>query len=170
GCSEAGQLAVRRTAQELEWSCIDGVVLRQDEHGTWASGEPVETGTLLQDFIELAAGGRVCLHGRVGRLGNIAGKRTSLAYLNHQLVSIEGVKDGAYIAPHEEGGERVNRLMALAVAPGLTREAILDALQRRIDAAFLPRPLLLVSSLPRNAVGKLPREALLRLVADLQAE
>jgi acyl-coenzyme A synthetase/AMP-(fatty) acid ligase len=30
-----------------------------------------------------------------------------------------------------------------------------------MDPVFLPRPLLLVDSLPRNEVGKLPREQLL---------
>jgi acyl-coenzyme A synthetase/AMP-(fatty) acid ligase len=35
-------------------------------------------------------------------------------------------------------------------------------LRARIDAVFLPRPLYFVEALPRNATGKLPREALLR--------
>jgi acyl-coenzyme A synthetase/AMP-(fatty) acid ligase len=165
GCSEAGQLAVRRTAQSLEWRCLDGVVLRQDEHGTWASGDPVETAALLQDFIELSSPDRFLLHGRMADLVNIAGKRTSLAYLNHQLNSIEGVKDAVFVMP-EEDGERVSRLVAFVVAPGLTPETILGALRQRIDAAFLPRPLLFVSALPRNTLGKLPRDALLQLISE----
>jgi acyl-coenzyme A synthetase/AMP-(fatty) acid ligase len=51
------------------------------------------------------------------------------------------------------------------VAPGLAPETILVALRQRVDAAFLPRPLSLVDVLPRNAVGKLPREEILRLIA-----
>ena len=39
--------------------------------------------------------------------------------------------------------------------------------QERIDAAFLPRPLHLVDSLPRNPTGKIPREALLELASQL---
>ena len=39
----------------------------------------------------------------------------------------------------------------------------MQALRVRIDAAFLPRPLVLVDALPRDATGKLPRDALLRL-------
>jgi len=54
------------------------------------------------------------------------------------------------------------RLMAFVVAPGITRDALLAALRARIDAVFLPRPLLFLDALPRNATGKLPREALLR--------
>jgi acyl-coenzyme A synthetase/AMP-(fatty) acid ligase len=165
GCSEAGQLAVRHTARSSTWRCLDGIAFHQDEQGTWASGEPIETATLLQDFIELSAPDRFLLHGRVADLVNIAGKRSSLAYLNHQLNSIEGVKDGIFIMP-EQDSERVSRLMAFVVAPGLTPSAILGALRQRIDAAFLPRPLVFVPSLPRNTLGKLPREALLRLISE----
>lgn len=165
GCSEAGQIATRRTAQTAQWRCLDGVVLRQDEQGTWASGAPVETETLLHDVIELAGGDRFLLQGRMADLVNIAGKRTSLAYLDHQLTSIAGVADGVFVMP-EEAKERVTRLMAVVVAPGLTRAQILQALRQRIDAAFLPRPLVLVDALPRNALGKLPREAVLRLISE----
>jgi len=40
---------------------------------------------------------------------------------------------------------------------------VLSALRERIDAAFLPRPLYLVDALPRNATGKITRDALLEL-------
>jgi acyl-coenzyme A synthetase/AMP-(fatty) acid ligase len=163
GCSEAGQIAVRQTAQGSEWRCLDGIGLSQDAEGTWASGEAVETATLLQDVIEFTGPDKFLLHGRMADLINIAGKRTSLAYLNHQLNSIDGVLDGVFIAP-EADDDAVGRLTAFVVAPGLTSDAILNSLRDRIDAAFLPRPLVFVPSLPRNLLGKLPREAVLRLV------
>jgi acyl-coenzyme A synthetase/AMP-(fatty) acid ligase len=37
---------------------------------------------------------------------------------------------------------------------------LLAALREHIDPVFLPRPLLFVDVLPRNATGKLPRVAL----------
>jgi acyl-coenzyme A synthetase/AMP-(fatty) acid ligase len=164
GCSEAGQIATRRTAQGGAWHCLDGVALRQNEQGTLVAGAPIETETLLHDVIELAGPSTFRLLGRTADLVNIAGKRSSLAHLDHQLTAIDGVVDGAFLMP-EEGGERVTRLIAFAVAPGLTSETIISALRERIDAAFLPRPLIMVESLPRNSLGKLPREALLRLAA-----
>jgi acyl-coenzyme A synthetase/AMP-(fatty) acid ligase len=164
GCSEAGQVATRRTARETRWRCFDGITLRQDAHGTWAGGPPVESETLLHDVIELEGPGVFHLHGRTADLVNIAGKRSSLAHLEHQLTTIEGVLDGAFLMP-EEKRDAVTRLVAFAVAPGLTAEAVLAALRERIDAAFLPRPLFLVDSLPRNSLGKLPREALIALAA-----
>ena len=162
GCSEAGQLATRRTVAEAGWHSLDGVQLRQDGHGTWAAGAAVETETLLHDVIDIDASGRFRLLGRTADLVNVAGKRTSLAHLDQQLLSIAGVSDGAFLMP-DEAGEGVTRLIAFAVAPGVAPETILAALRRRVDAAFLPRPLLLVDSLPRNSMGKLPRAALLQL-------
>jgi acyl-coenzyme A synthetase/AMP-(fatty) acid ligase len=165
GCSEAGQLAVRRTVESAEWRCLDTVVLRQDATGTRASGPVVEGEVLLNDIIELTGSDRFLLHGRTAALVNIAGKRTSLAHLNYHLNAIAGVIDGVFIMP-EKSGDGVTRLMAFAVAPGLSAETILAILRQRIDAAFLPRPLLLVDRLPRNLLGKLPREVALRLAAD----
>ena len=56
--------------------------------------------------------------------------------------------------------------MALVVAPGLRKATLVQALRQRMDAAFLPRPLVLVEALPRNALGKLPRAALLDLARE----
>jgi acyl-coenzyme A synthetase/AMP-(fatty) acid ligase len=46
------------------------------------------------------------------------------------------------------------------VAPGLDAATLTRELRSRIDAVFLPRPLLFVDALPRNETGKLPREAI----------
>ena len=99
------------------------------------------------------------LHGRTADLVNIAGKRTSLAHLNYHLNSIEGVRDGVFVVPEQEG-EAVTKLTAYVVAPGLSGDGLINALRQRIDAAFLPRPLHFVDALPRNETGKLPRQAL----------
>lgn len=166
GCTEAGQIATRRTVDTSEWRVLPGIALRQDEKGTWVGGGHVEGEVLLNDVIELCGRGRFLLHGRNADLVNIAGKRTSLAHLNYHLNSIEGVQDGVFIVPPDEG-ETVMRLMAFVVAPGITSEALMEGLRRRLDAAFLPRPLCFVESLPRNATSKLPRDALAALASEL---
>jgi acyl-coenzyme A synthetase/AMP-(fatty) acid ligase len=107
------------------------------------------------------------LRGRLADLVNIAGKRSSLSYLTHQLTSVTGVDDGVFFFPEElhpsEAG--VTRVAAAVVAPGLDAARLIEALRQRIDAVFLPRPLLFVERLPRNSTGKLPREALRSLAA-----
>jgi acyl-coenzyme A synthetase/AMP-(fatty) acid ligase len=170
GCTEAGQIATRRPVETAEWRTFDGLQLRQDEKGTWVAGGHVETEVLLNDVVELHGSERFLLHGRNADLVNIAGKRTSLGYLNYHLNSIEGVRDGVFIMPDDDAAAAVPRLMALVVAPGLTHESILAALRQRIDAAFLPRPLSIVDALPRNSTGKLPRQAVTALVTELAAK
>ena len=48
----------------------------------------------------------------------------------------------------------------------MEREQLLAALSQRVDRVFLPRPLYLVESLPRNATGKLARDELAKLARD----
>ncbi len=162
GSTESGQLATRRTTDGAHWRLLPGVVLSQENDTTRASGGHVEGHVALSDRIELLADGRFLLHGRHADLVNIAGKRSSLAYLNHQLCAIEGVRDGAFFLPDgaDEGGQGVTRLAAFVVAPGKTAPALQAALRERIDSVFLPRPLVLVEALPRNSTGKLMRETL----------
>lgn len=165
GCSEAGQIASRRTALEQEWYCLDGIVLRQDDAGTWASGVPIAEETLLPDVIELLGPDRFLLHGRIADMVNIAGKRTSLVHLNYHLNAIDGVQDGAFVMTDAADSEAISRLAAFVVAPERSTDFILAELRQRIDVAFLPRPICRVAALPRNALGKLPRRELQQLIA-----
>jgi acyl-coenzyme A synthetase/AMP-(fatty) acid ligase len=167
GFTEAGQVAWRRTTAGPAWRTLPGVRVRVDGTGAWFGGGPVEQEVLASDVIEAHDERTFTLQGRNADLVNIAGKRTSLAYLNHQLLAVGGVLDGTYFAPDREG-ETVTRLTAFVVAPGMDRSAILTALRTRIDPVFLPRPLHLVDALPRNATGKLPREALADLARQLE--
>ncbi|GIZ52547.1 AMP-ligase [Noviherbaspirillum aridicola] len=170
GSTETGQIAVRHTARTQEWQLFPGVRFRQDGDMTIAHGGHVEQPTEMQDVIELVGEDRFLLHGRRADMLNIAGKRNSLAYLNLQLTAIPGVADGAFFMPDEHDIDGVTRLAAFVVAPGLTAAAVLRALRDRIDPVFLPRPLHFVDALPRNATGKLPREALHALLRSLVAQ
>jgi len=180
GSTETGQIATRRTAQETAWHLYPGLRMEsrpgtaEDDGPTvWVSGGHVEAPVPMGDAIELLDDTHFLLHGRKADLINIAGKRSSLAYLNHQLNAIPGVEDGVFFmpddapaAPHAHGSAAVTRLVALVVAPSLSAADVLRALHDRIDAAFLPRPLLLVDSLPRNETGKLARDVLTALIAQ----
>jgi acyl-coenzyme A synthetase/AMP-(fatty) acid ligase/uncharacterized membrane protein len=165
GCTETGQIASRRTTEGPDWQLLAGIALHHEADATWASGGHVEETTCLNDVIELTGTNRFRLHGRNSDLVNIAGKRTSLGYLNHLLNAIPGVLDGVFIAPADEQSEGIARLSALVVAPGLLQEDLMQALRQRIDPIFLPRPLLFVTALPRNATGKLPSQAAKALLA-----
>jgi len=165
GSTETFQIATRRPTTDPVWQLYPGVCLRQEDDLTMASGAHLEDEITLSDLVELLPGDRFKLHGRHADLVNIAGKRTSLAYLNHQATAIPGVIDAAFFLP-EETADGVTRLCAFIVAPELDTRRVQAALRERIDAIFLPRPLVLVDTLPRNSTGKLPRADLQALYAD----
>ena len=164
GSTETGQIASRRTTDGPEWTLFPGVSLNASQGRVWASGEHIEQAMPMGDEIELLAGARFLLHGRSADLVNIAGKRSSLDYLNYQLNAVPGVIDGAFFMPDEDPGDHITRLTAFAVAPGMAAPALLAALRQRIDTIFMPRPLVMLEALPRNSTGKLPREVLAALL------
>ena len=164
GSTETGQIALRRTAETAVWRLWPGVRLRVSDNQVFAHGGHVEQLTAMQDVIETMGDDEFLLHGRTADLVNIAGKRSSFGYLNAQLNAIPGVIDGVFfLREGATGSTGVARLGAVVVAPTLSAAALNDSLRQRIDPVFLPRPLILVERLPRNATGKLPQQALQRL-------
>jgi len=169
GSTDTGQIASRRPSATSEWRLFDGITLVPEDDRTWALGGHVGAPVILHDVVEVTGEDRFLLLGRSTDLVNIAGKRSSLDYLTHQLSTLPGVLDGAYFMPEEGTADAagITRLAAAAVvAPGVTARQLQQALRLRIDPIFLPRPLLLVDALPRNATGKLTREALQGLVTQ----
>ena len=168
GCTETGQIATRQITQSPLWSLMRDIELRGDDDGVIARGGHIEGEIRLGDVIEQHPEGRFLLLGRHTDLINIAGKRTTLGYLNQQLLAIDGVEDGCFYMPDDSKTDQsahITRLCAIVVAPRLNRSLLLTALRQRIDAIFLPRPLIFVDRLPRNSTGKLPRSALAAIVA-----
>jgi acyl-coenzyme A synthetase/AMP-(fatty) acid ligase len=167
GSTETGQIATRRTAESAEWLLWPGVRLTVSNHQIFAHGGHIEQLTPMCDVIEILGDDRFLLHGRSADMVNVAGKRSSFGYLNTQLNAIPGVIDGAFFLREElSGSTGVERLAAVVVAPGLSVASLTEHLRQRIDPVFLPRPLLIVDKLPRNATGKLPQQALQGLVDD----
>lgn len=168
GSTETGEMASRHTVSEQAWTLWPGVELYTSEGSWWARGGQLPEPTRLADLFIPAGDQQFLLEGRSADLVNVAGKRSSLAYLSQQLVSIPGVLDGAFFiredaAPSVAG---VVRLAALAVAPGLGPDQITAALRERIDPVFLPRPLVLVEALPRSDTGKLTQQRLRELAVQ----
>jgi acyl-coenzyme A synthetase/AMP-(fatty) acid ligase len=168
GSTETGQIATRSTATRDHWRLWPDVWLEMSDAGCVAQGGHVGHPTPLADVVELIDREHFLLHGRTADLVNIAGKRNSLGYLNHQLNAIPGVLDGAFFVREdtEDSLAGSGRLAALAVAPGVDAATIILALRERIDPVFLPRPLLLVQRLPRNETGKLPHHTLRAIAAE----
>jgi acyl-coenzyme A synthetase/AMP-(fatty) acid ligase len=166
GCTEAGSLATRRTSQSAEWETLAGIVVEHRDGSAWVSGGHVAEPTPLGDLVTLTDATRFHLGGRAAHMVKVGGKRTSLEALNAVLTEIPGVLDGAFFVP-EDAGDTRTRLVAFAVAPGMTASGVVAELRGRLDPVFVPRPLYLVTLLPRNDLGKLTRRDLADMAGRL---
>ncbi len=161
GCSEAGALASRRTSRDSAWTLYADVSLEPSDGSCVVHAPYLDGPRPLSDRLQIEAGGHFILLGRSSDQIKLAGKRTSLAELNHHLLSIDGVEEGSFVAPDEADA----RLAAVVVAPCLQPADIRTRLARLIDPIFMPRPLICVPHLERTGTGKLQRSYLLDIVS-----
>ncbi len=117
----------------------------------------------LDDLVEQLDPMRFRVIGRRTDVVKLGGRRASLEELNRVLTGIDGVVDGCFVAPDNLDERPTARLLAFVVAPDLSLEAVMAGLRARIDPLFLPRRVVRVDRLPRNATGKLPEAAMAAL-------
>lgn len=185
GCTEAGQVAARRTTAGATWRTLGALRLRREQDKDGAAGANdvdgtdgeryvvqgghVPVPTPLADVLELDDARHFRLLGRADDLIHVAGKRSSLAHLNFHLNRIPGVDDGAFWMP-DEASDGVTRPLAFVVAPTLSARQVTQALRQCIETAFVPRRVVHVPSLPREATGKLTARSLARFAHDALSE
>lgn len=164
GCTEAGSFASRILLKNTSWELYDTFRLAKKNGVPLLSAPHLTEDIVLSDIIEEHKDGSFSVIGRNSDMLKIAGKRVSLADLNHKLNRIENVQDGVFFVPDEIPGEdKILRLCAFVVAEKITEAEILARLCEVIDSVFLPRPLIKLNQLPYNSIGKLPRKALTEL-------
>jgi len=166
GCSEAGCLAQRQPVREPLWRFLPGFSAEREDGHTCIHAAHLPEPVRLMDRLQFEPDGRFRLVGRESDLVNIAGKRASLIELTKLLLQIPGVVDGVIFQPPEDDDGATGRLAAIVVAPSLTAAQVRRHLAARVDAAFIPRPLHLVDSLPRAESGKLPRQSVLQMFSQ----
>jgi malonyl-CoA/methylmalonyl-CoA synthetase len=87
-----------------------------------------------------------------------------------EIDSIPGVFESAVIGiPHEDLGEGVTAAVVRTKDATLDEEAILAALAGRLAKFKLPKRLVFVDELPRNAMGKVQKNVLREKFSDLYA-
>lgn len=178
GCTEAGQVATRHTTASPTWTTYGELRVHRrgpttsptypppsagvttgdaesDAESYWVQGGHVFRPTPLADILEIDDAQHFRLLGRQGDLIHVAGKRSSLAHLNHELNSIPGVEDGAFYMPEEVESGHIVRPVVFVVAPALTTQDVARALQQRVDAVFVPRRIVSLDALPHEATGKI---------------
>ena len=134
---------------------VDSSYLAPDIARPWCTSDRV----LLQEdgsFFHL---------GRTDGVVKVAGTRVSLQELEARILSIEGVRECA-VWSVEVGGARGQETRAVIAAnEALTVELVREALRHAFDAVVIPRRMRIVDTLPREATGKVRREALEALFA-----
>ncbi|MGM9489851.1 AMP-binding protein [Ideonella sp. YS5] len=163
GCTEAGQVATRRTSQGDQWRTFGELRVWREEGAEGerflVQGGHVIEPTPLADVLELQDDRHFRLLGRANDLIHVAGKRSSLAFLNFQLNRVPGVQDGCFWMP-DEVVEGVVRPVAFVVAPELSTAEVIAGLRAVLEPAFVPRKVVHVDELPREATGKLTARTL----------
>jgi len=163
GSTETCVFATRRTAQQDVWKIYDGITLETGADSTQVFAPWYERPQKLMDVLERrGADGFVAL-GRNSDLVEVAGKRASLADITRRLCAVDGVEDAVAFQPEAAAAGVANRVAAVVVSRGVSAREIATQLAASLDAVFLPRPLVLVDRIPRDAVGKVSRARLLEL-------
>ncbi|HET6238907.1 MAG TPA: AMP-binding protein [Acetobacteraceae bacterium] len=165
GATEVGSIASRRTIDGDRWALYPEVRLTPQDDLVVVTA-PFAPPVPLADEVELLEQDQFRLLGRRTDIVKLGGHRASLSGLNRVLTGLDGVTDGTFVVPDDLNQQPTARLLAVVVAPDRSADSILRELRERLDPLFLPRRVVLVPSLPRNALGKLPREALLRMVSQ----
>ena len=170
GSTETCVFATRRTAQQDVWKIYDGITLETGADSTQVSAAWYERPQKLMDVLERRGDDGFVALGRNSDLVEVAGKRASLADITRRLLAIPGVQDAVAFQPDGAAAGVANRVAAVVVSPGAGPRDIATQLAEELDAVFLPRPLVLVDRIPRDAVGKVSRAKLLELTRGLAGD
>ena len=171
GCTEVGVIAIRQPAVEKYWSCLADIELKKstDDEYYINTQRSIEN-FVLNDYISGVRNNCFLLNGRKADIINIAGKRTSLSYLNHHLLNHKDIIDGCFYQP-ENSDESQQRLMVFIVADKnqLTIKQLKNYLKIKIDTVFLPRRVYFIKQLPRNKTGKILYNDIKSLYQDVHS-
>lgn len=107
------------------------------------------------------AKGRLFLTGRIKELVNRGGEKINLAEVDSALLTHPAVFEAAsFPVPHRTLGEDIAAAVVLRPDASSTAEDIRQTLSDRLAAFKIPRQIVFMTALPRNAVGKIDRRQL----------
>lgn len=169
GSTESGSFATRRPTRSRRWTPMPDARLIEGLDGWQAITPLLEMPVPMSDRFDVAPDGRFTLLGRSGDMVRISGKRQSLGALNAVLAAMPGLSDGAVLRESRDGEDILHVLVVPGGEPVLDRKGLVADVRAwmlaHLDPVFVPRQIRVIDHLPRNATGKIPREAQARLVA-----
>ncbi len=170
GSTETGAIATR-VSPIANWEPLVGVRVDADSLGQLHVDSPWARDTACADRIKLKRDGSFSILGRADSVVKVAGKRVDLVALEDALLRAPGVQDAAVVAREDEvRGTRLFAFVATGNPPpdsAANEKEIRALLLAEFDATLVPRRILRLPALPREATGKLRRE---KLIALLESE
>jgi acyl-CoA synthetase (AMP-forming)/AMP-acid ligase II len=179
GSSECGGICYDREGGAAERGTVgapvEDVRVTLDEKGVLVESPAVSSGYFPDPDDRLRDGrfragdlaawkdGELALQGRVDDLVNIKGKKVNPREVESVIARLDGVDDVAVLGvPGPSGGEMLRAVVACRLGR-LTAADVVVWCREHLSAHKVPRSVILVEELPRNARGKLDRSALQNL-------
>lgn len=181
GASESGAIAFDRAGGAAERGTVgtpvDGVTIELDAPESTLPGQvTVRSAAVATSYFpyprpELCAGvyrsadlavwrdGELELRGRADDVINIKGKKVHPRDVEEVVRGAPGVQDVLVIAAPAPGGGELVRAIVVSDGSGVDPEAVRRYSQARLADFQVPRSVVVVAELPRNARGKVDREA-----------
>ena len=108
------------------------------------------------------AEGRLFVDGRDDDMIVSGGENVFPGEVEDLLASVKGVREVAVIGvPDEEFGQRLRAFVAVEDGASLTEEQVKDQVRSNLAGYKVPREVVFVDRLPRNATGKVLKRELL---------
>ena len=127
---------------------------------TAGEGEFIDGWFKTGDIGRFDEAGGLHLSGRIGALINVAGRKVNPREVEAALLSMPEIGDAAVLGvPDAARGEAL--VACLVSRERLSRETVLSRLRAELAEHKLPRRLIFLPEIPRNARGKIDRRALL---------
>ena len=144
--------------------------------GYWRDEEKTRSEFSADGWFNTGDVGRIDRNGYVHIVGRAKDLVISGGYnvypkeVETELDAVEGVLESAVFGvPHPDFGEGVTAAVVAKPGAALSEEAIIESIKTRLARYKVPKRILLVEELPRNAMGKVQKNALRKTFAAIYA-
>jgi malonyl-CoA/methylmalonyl-CoA synthetase len=144
--------------------------------GYWRDEEKTRAEFSADGWFKTGDVGRVDRNGYVHIVGRAKDLVISGGYnvypkeVEKELDAIEGVLESAVFGvPHPDFGEGVTAVVVAKAGAVLSEEAIIESIKPRLARYKVPKRVVVVAELPRNAMGKVQKNALRKTFAAIYA-
>jgi malonyl-CoA/methylmalonyl-CoA synthetase len=145
--------------------------------GYWRDEEKTRSEFTADGWFKTGDVGRIDKNGYVHIVGRAKDLVISGGYnvypkeVETELDAVEGVLESAVFGvPHPDFGEGVTAAIVAKAGATLSEDAIIGRVKARLARYKVPKRILIVEELPRNAMGKVQKNALRKMFAAIYSD